>query len=195
MVLASIPDTTSLEKLVEMPDKIMEVVAPSSIAAASMPNLRPWLLRRSNSVRMSQGWKNSSENSLIFIRCPAPTFVCHITPTPTPPHQKFGEQAQKCGSLCSWSSNEQAGHWTPSHLFYIHDHITGSRFLVDTSAEVSIIPPSHVEQSCQQWNFNLFAVNNTEITAYGVRSLTINLRLNLPLDFQHCRCEVAHPGC
>ena len=30
----------------------------------------------------------------------------------------------------------------PSRLFYVTDSLTGLRFLVDTGAEISVIPPS-----------------------------------------------------
>ena len=34
----------------------------------------------------------------------------------------------------------------PSHLFYVTDYSNGLRFLVDTGAEVSFIPPSATDR-------------------------------------------------
>ena len=51
-----------------------------------------------------------------------------------------------------------------SHLFYITNR------LVDTGAEVSIIPPPQVGRKHQQINFSLQAVNGSSIAIFGYRS-------------------------
>ena len=48
----------------------------------------------------------------------------------------------------------------PSRLFYVTDCASGLRFLVDTGAEVSVIPPSRTERIHQQDNLSLQAANN-----------------------------------
>ena len=63
-----------------------------------------------------------------------------------------------------------------SRLFYVHDHSTGFRFLVDTGAEVSVVPPSRTDRN-RRGNFCLQAVNRTDITTYGLRSLSLTLGL------------------
>ena len=63
----------------------------------------------------------------------------------------------------------------PSHLFYVVDSSSGLHFLVDTGAEVSVIPPSNTERRHPQAGFFLQAVNN--ITTYGYQSLTLDLGL------------------
>ena len=63
-----------------------------------------------------------------------------------------------------------------SRLFYITDKLTSHRFLIDTGAEVSVIPPSQSDQEHKQ-DLVLLAANNTSITTYGRRSLTLNLGL------------------
>ena len=65
----------------------------------------------------------------------------------------------------------------PSRLLYITDNSLGYRFLIDTGAEVSVLPPSHTERKHQQNGCNLLAVNGSEIATYGKRSLTLNLGL------------------
>ena len=65
----------------------------------------------------------------------------------------------------------------PSRLFYISDHATGSRFLVDTGAAVSVVPPSRTERLHQRQDINLQAVNNTKIATYGMRSVSLELGL------------------
>ena len=50
-------------------------------------------------------------------------------------------------------------------LFHVVDKSSGLCFLLDTRAEVSVIPPSQTDCKCPQQNFNLQAVNNTSITS------------------------------
>ena len=57
----------------------------------------------------------------------------------------------------------------PSRLFYVTDHSTGLRFLVDTGAEICVIPPSRTDRKHQQDDFSL-PVNNTAIATYGRRT-------------------------
>ena len=70
-----------------------------------------------------------------------------------------------------------ADHQQPSRLFYVTDHPTGLQFLVDTGAEVSIVPPTPTDRLHRQTGPSLQAVNNTTIATYGTRSLTLNLGL------------------
>ena len=125
LVLASIPDSTPLEALADMADKIMEVASQSIAAVATSPptttalasaadveQLRSQLLRLEKLVKQLSRPRSSSRSSH---RSP------HRSPTPTSPpssdtpvlcwyHSKFGDRAQKCRPPCSWSTNEQVGH-------------------------------------------------------------------------------------
>ena len=79
----------------------------------------------------------------------------------------------------------------PSRLFYILDKTTGTRFLVDTGAEVSVLPPSESERRRQSAdNFTLQAVNNT---SYGTRSLTLDLGLRRTFRWVFVVANVKHP--
>ena len=64
-----------------------------------------------------------------------------------------------------------------SHLLLVTDHSNGLRFLFDTGAEASVIPPSRTDHKYQQDSMGLQAVNGTPITTFGTRSLTLNLGL------------------
>ena len=73
----------------------------------------------------------------------------------------------------------------PSRLFYVTDRTSGLRFLVDTGAQVSVIPPSAHERTQLPSTLTLQAVNNSTIRTYGTRSLTLNIghRRNLGCVF------------
>ena len=64
----------------------------------------------------------------------------------------------------------------PSRLLFITDNCSSTRFLVDTGAQVSVIPPSLRDKQSPS-TLTLQAVNNTTIPTYGTRSLTLNLGL------------------
>ena len=64
-----------------------------------------------------------------------------------------------------------------SRLFYIMDKLSGCRLLVDTGAEVSVLPPSFSERKQRQEGCNLLAVNGSPIETFGNRSLTLDLGL------------------
>ena len=66
---------------------------------------------------------------------------------------------------------------TPCRLFFVFDKTTGSRFLVDTGAEVSIVPPTTQDRQCRKSDFVLEAINKAQIPTFGERSLTIDLGL------------------
>ena len=63
----------------------------------------------------------------------------------------------------------------PCQLFYITDRTNGLCFLVDTRAEVSVIPPSPADCNHHKNNLTLQAVNDTSITWYGNRLLILNI--------------------
>ena len=75
------------------------------------------------------------------------------------------------------AATSAAGQESKSRLFYIQDRASGLRFLVDTGAEVSVVPRSYVHKKTQPAGLSLQAVNNTSIPTFGNCSLTLNLSL------------------
>ena len=61
-----------------------------------------------------------------------------------------------------------------SRLFYITDRKSGLHLLVDTGAEVSVVPPTNTERKHQQDGFTLQAV---PIKSYSTRLITLNVLL------------------
>ena len=62
-------------------------------------------------------------------------------------------------------------------LLHITNRTNKLTFLVDTGAQVSVLPPTHTDRLRKQEGFTLSAVNGTAIAIYGTRSLTLNLGL------------------
>eukprot|EP00794_Sanderia_malayensis_P005062 gene5062-biopygen4119 len=74
-------------------------------------------------------------------------------------------------------TTSSSGTSTQSRLFYLTDRHSGTRFLVDTGADVSVIPPTLAEKNCPSLSRSLQAVNKTSITTYGEKSLTLDIGL------------------
>ena len=64
-----------------------------------------------------------------------------------------------------------------SRLLFLTDANSGRRFLIDTGAEVSVIPPCPTDQKIKQDCAGLRAVNGSAIATFGTRSLTLDLGL------------------
>ncbi|KAL5510849.1 hypothetical protein EMCRGX_G006458 [Ephydatia muelleri] len=90
-------------------------------------------------------------------------------------HRSFGQAARKCTKPCSWSGKEQAiVAMAASHntgLFFLWDKISGRQFLVDTGAEISVIPAtaSDKRNTHDKQGPLLSAANGTTIKTYGSR--------------------------
>ncbi|UYV84003.1 hypothetical protein LAZ67_X000860 [Cordylochernes scorpioides] len=80
------------------------------------------------------------------------------------------------------ATNSTAGYNEPCRKYrlFVFDKISKLKFLVDTGADVSIIPAT--AQFKQESDYKLYAANGSEIKTFGVKIL--NLDLGLRRDFQ-----------
>ena len=81
----------------------------------------------------------------------------------------------------------------PSRFFYIADNVTGTRFLIDTSAEVSVIPPLPMDRVGHHDGLVLRAANDSTIDTFGTRSLTLDLGLEQKVQWIFIVAAVKHP--
>ena len=63
-----------------------------------------------------------------------------------------------------------------STTLYVRDEISGRNFLVDSGADISLIPASRFDQRSGRRGPPLTAANGSSIRSYGDRSFTIHLR-------------------
>ena len=82
---------------------------------------------------------------------------------------------------------------TPSRLFFVMDRTQGLRFLVDTGAEVSVLPATHAERKRPSKSLTLQAANGTSIATCGTRSLTIDLGLRRTFRWVFVVADVEKP--
>lgn len=66
---------------------------------------------------------------------------------------------------------------TSSRLFHITDHVSKARYLVDTGAEICVIPPTLAEQRNPPDSPPLTTVNTSTIWVYGQKSETLDVAL------------------
>ena len=80
----------------------------------------------------------------------------------------------------------------PSRLFFVSDRHSGLRFLVDTGAEVSVLPVSRLPRPPPPTGRPLQAVNNSSIATFGTESLTLNLGLRRAFRWVFLIADVQH---
>lgn len=74
------------------------------------------------------------------------------------------------------------------------DRGSGMTFLVDTGANISVIPPTSKQKlSGECSDYRLFAANDSEIKTYGVRTLDLNLNLRRPYRWTFVIADVNQP--
>nr|VZI28875.1 unnamed protein product [Spirometra erinaceieuropaei] len=107
-------------------------------------------------------------------------------------HTTFGAKARCCVSPCSFtfkqnkrvkpvsrkvSASNLSDSSNPGRTFYVRDTRSGRRFLVDTGAQLSVIPPTPADRRCPNPGLFLQAVNTSPITTFGTCSLSLDIGL------------------
>lgn len=75
----------------------------------------------------------------------------------------------------------------------ISDRKDGVAYLIDTGADISVIPRRMVKGALIHTDFQLFAANNTVINTYGNRTRTLDLGLRRPFRWQFVVADVTQP--
>jgi transposase InsO family protein/predicted aspartyl protease len=83
-----------------------------------------------------------------------------------------------------------------NHRLCVTDVESGLRFLVDTGANVSVIPRPKKAVSTSNYNelgYSLFAANGTPIKTFGVKTLLLNFRLKRTYRWTFVIADVSQP--
>ena len=78
-----------------------------------------------------------------------------------------------------------------SKRFHIRDTDSGLTFLVDTGADIFLIPKGN--SKAQPSAFKLVAANNSVINTYGTKDLVLNFRLKRKFPWQFHLADIPHP--
>ncbi|CAH8602890.1 unnamed protein product [Schistosoma mattheei] len=116
-------------------------------------------------------------------------------------HQTFGDKARNCRPPCKFKRPHRlsitAATTTTaprnSRLFYVQDRVTGAQFLVDTGAEVSVVPPVSNETRNIDTALTLKAANKSDIKTYGKRKVTLNFGRTTSFRWEFIIADVSVP--
>ena len=75
-----------------------------------------------------------------------------------------------------------------SKRFHIRDRNSGLEFLVDTGAEISLVPATNT--NARPSDLRLYAANNTPINTFGEKPLKLDFRLKRPISWTFCIAAV-----
>ena len=78
-------------------------------------------------------------------------------------------------------------------LLYVHDASNNIRFLIDTGAQVSVLPYDHEKRNLHPSGLTLQAANNTKIATYGQKLLKVDLGLRRSFPFVFLIAAVQKP--
>ncbi|BHF81017.1 hypothetical protein SprV_0702414600 [Sparganum proliferum] len=85
-----------------------------------------------------------------------------------------------------------SGSPSSGRTFYVRDKVTRRRFLVDTGAQISVVPPTPVDRRCPSPGPHLQAANCSPISTFGSRSLTLNIGLRRLFSWIFVIADVPH---
>eukprot|EP00794_Sanderia_malayensis_P018523 gene18523-biopygen15608 len=174
LILASTADRVPLDELAALADKILEVALPTPAidALQSKPTVE-MPSSSSSEIAELRGQINQLTSQMQAL---AEHFQLQ------PPSR--GRQQSRSWSPFRRNSFARSPNRRPDdpsgafccRLFYVSDRYTGTRFLVDTGADVSVFPPSSSDK-LRTSPVTLQAVNHTPITTYGEKSCTLDICL------------------
>lgn len=79
-----------------------------------------------------------------------------------------------------------------SRRLFLTDRSSGSRYLIDTGADISVIPPSYSDRR-KKTDRKLYAANGTSINIYGERLLVLSLGLRRNFTWNFVIADVQSP--
>ena len=93
-------------------------------------------------------------------------------------HEFYGRSADRCRAPCSQAGNGQAGASVASiaaGLLTLHDASSNRTFLIDTGAEVSVVPATEQERQKAPLEKELVAANGSRIMCYGEKKVRFHV--------------------
>ncbi|BHF63041.1 hypothetical protein SprV_0200603000 [Sparganum proliferum] len=122
-------------------------------------------------------------------------------------HTTFGVKARRCISPCSFTSKQSKrvklvnpkvcaanppDGCNTGRTFYVRDTRSGRRFLVDTGAQISVVPPTAADRRFPSPGLHLQAANCSPIPTFGSVSLTLNIGLRRSFTWVFLIADVPH---
>lgn len=83
--------------------------------------------------------------------------------------------------------------WSAHHRLHVTDKQNKIRFLIDTGADISLLPQRYVGKRLKPAPLKLFAANNATIRTFGEKLLTLDLGLRRAFKWLFCVADVTTP--
>jgi len=76
---------------------------------------------------------------------------------------------------------------------HVTDRTTGTNFLIDTGADISLLPITGNRKMITATPLTLYAVNGSQVKTYGQKLMTLNLGLRRPITWYFTIADVGRP--
>ncbi|BHF62421.1 hypothetical protein SprV_0200540300 [Sparganum proliferum] len=176
-ILASGSQDLTLSHLAEMADRMIEVqqFQPPSVAqiSTSSSTVNEQLLQEMSTMA----------NEIASLKLQLARIICSRSPSR---HRSWKPTSQRLDATV-FSGSPSSG-----RTFYACDNVTRRRFLVDTGAQIGVVPPTPVDRRCPSPGLHLQAANCSPISTFGSRSLTLNIGLRRSFSWIFVIADVPH---
>ncbi|BHF59593.1 hypothetical protein SprV_0100255300 [Sparganum proliferum] len=176
-ILASGSQDLTLSHLAEMADRMIEVqrFQPPSVAqiSTSSSTVNEQLLQQMSAMA----------NEIASLKLQLARITCSRSPSR---HRSRKPASQRIDATV-FSGSPSSG-----RTFYVCDNVTRRRFLVDTGAQINVVPPTPVDRRCPSPGLHLQAANCSPISTFGSRSLTLNIGLRRSFSWIFVIADVPH---
>ncbi|BHF83337.1 hypothetical protein SprV_0802647900 [Sparganum proliferum] len=204
-ILAPAFGILSATQLTQMADRLMEMhgFSKPSIAALSTPSTPPASPISQLEIELSK-----LADDIASLQKQAVSPSSRSQPKPSTPHLQSSHSApRRCISPCSFTSKHSKrvkpvnpkvsaanlpDSSNPGRTFYVCDTATRRRFLVDTGAQISVVPPTAADRRFPSPGLHLQAANCSPIPTFGSLSLTLNIGLRRSLIWIFVIADVPH---
>ncbi|XP_015602861.1 uncharacterized protein LOC107271408 [Cephus cinctus] len=193
ILLSAEPDT-KLDKLAGRADHMMDAarmqVALISTEATFKEHIEAFNRRPQRVVNTRANWQSAPSNKG---KCNDRSgYVCFY-------HRRFGYKARNCEGNCAFKQRQPVAiralsDGSTSNRLTISDKINRLCFLIDTGAEISVLPKKYCKGFSKETNYKLHAANGTPIKTFGSRVLTLELGLQKPYLWEFCVADVEQPS-
>jgi len=100
-----------------------------------------------------------------------------------PQHKKLESKPVEAATGCASTTNR----------LFVTDITSKLKYLVDSGADISVVPPSNTDKQQRSNTLKLYAANGTAINTYGMKTITLNLGLRRPYCWPFVIADVTKP--
>ncbi|CAE1258177.1 unnamed protein product [Acanthosepion pharaonis] len=193
-ILAPIADNTPLDQLANSADRIATkldqgvcaVQRPDDTSAkeTDLEKAVADLQHQLQDIRMLLSRTSRGPMPATGDSAPGQRIARHPANTAPKPSRKTKQPAGRSGRT--------PGKNIRSRLFYVWDRRNNIKFLVDTGAAISVIPPKE-QQDRKATPYKLQAANGSTIETYGAKTLTLNIGMRRDFTWTFTQADVKTP--